>query len=52
MLSSKIAEAETALVALGYKPVEASKVVAKVNSDTLATAEELIRAALQSMMGK
>lgn len=52
VLSTKVAEAETALVALGYKPVEASKAVARVNSEAIGSAEELIRAALQSMLNK
>ncbi|MDO8272134.1 MAG: Holliday junction branch migration protein RuvA [Gammaproteobacteria bacterium] len=44
-------EAETALVALGYKPQEAARVIAqvlKLNSD-LNRSEELIRLALRSM---
>ncbi len=44
-------EAETALVALGYKPQEAARVIAqvlKLNGD-LDRSEELIRLALRSM---
>lgn len=43
-------DAISALVALGYKPAEAEKVVTSVNADGL-TEEQLIRAALQSMHG-
>ena len=45
------ADAETALVALGYKPQEAARVVVqilKINTD-LSSSEELIRLALRSM---
>lgn len=47
------AEAESALVALGYKPVQASKSIAQAHK-TLgadASSEELIRVALRSMVG-
>ena len=44
-----VADAEGALIALGYKPQEASRVVAAVNDDTVAGSEELIRRALKSM---
>jgi Holliday junction DNA helicase RuvA len=44
-----VADAEGALVALGYKPQEASRVVAAVNDDSVASSEELIRRALKSM---
>jgi Holliday junction DNA helicase RuvA len=44
-----VADAEGALVALGYKPQEASRVVAAVNDDSVAGSEELIRRALKSM---
>jgi Holliday junction DNA helicase RuvA len=47
------AEAESALIALGYKPVQASKVIQQVHK-TLgdgASSEELIRSALRSMVG-
>ena len=46
-----LAEAEAALVALGYKPQEAGKMLMKV-PDTLNTAEELIREALRSSMSR
>lgn len=45
-----VAEAETALVALGYKPVDASKVIAKLDWSVMESAEDAIRAALQSMI--
>jgi Holliday junction DNA helicase RuvA len=44
-----VADAEGALIALGYKPQEASRVVAAVNDDSVASSEELIRRALKSM---
>ena len=45
-----LAEAESALVALGYKPAEASRAVAAANDGTIDKSEELIRRALQSMV--
>ena len=45
-----LAEAESALVALGYKPAEASKAVAAVNDGDIDKSEDLIRRALQSMV--
>ncbi|WP_019604182.1 Holliday junction branch migration protein RuvA [Teredinibacter turnerae] len=45
-----VAEAESALVALGYKPVEASKAVARVASDDITRSEDLIRLALRNMI--
>ncbi|MDA8790140.1 Holliday junction branch migration protein RuvA [Pseudomonadales bacterium] len=45
-----VAEAETALIALGYKPVEASKAIAQLDFDQLNTAEDAIRAALQATL--
>jgi Holliday junction DNA helicase RuvA len=50
-VTDRVADAESALVALGYKPAEASKVVAAVNDDSVADSEELIRRALKSMVG-
>ncbi|MBR9869214.1 MAG: Holliday junction branch migration protein RuvA [Oceanospirillales bacterium] len=45
------AEAESALVALGYKPVQATKSIAQAEkSNPGASSEELIRAALKSMV--
>ena len=45
-----VSDAEGALVALGYKPAEASRVVAAVNDDSIDDSEELIRRALKSMV--
>ena len=44
-----VSDAEGALIALGYKPQEASRVVAAVNDDNVDGSEELIRRALKSM---
>ena len=44
-----VADAEGALIALGYKPQEASRVVAAVNDDGVTNSEELIRRSLKSM---
>ncbi|CAA0097796.1 Holliday junction branch migration protein RuvA [Zhongshania aliphaticivorans] len=44
-----ITEAEAALVALGYKPQEASKAISALKTDD-ASSEELIRAALKNMI--
>jgi Holliday junction DNA helicase RuvA len=46
---ANIAEAEAALVALGYKPQEASKAISALKLDD-ASSEELIRAALKNMI--
>ncbi len=43
-------EAESALIALGYKPAEATKMIAVVKSDEIETAEDLIKAALKRMI--
>jgi len=43
-----VGDAEGALIALGYKPVEASRMVAAINDDTITDSEELIRLALKS----
>jgi len=45
-----VSEAESALVTLGYKPVEAAKAVSKVYSDETQSAEQLIRDALKSKL--
>ncbi|MDX1505720.1 MAG: Holliday junction branch migration protein RuvA [Spongiibacter sp.] len=47
--SAVIAEAESALVALGYKPQEASKAISALDSDGVSS-EALIRAALKNMI--
>jgi Holliday junction DNA helicase RuvA len=41
-------DAESALIALGYKPAQASKSISKVATDGM-TSEEIIRAALKAM---
>jgi Holliday junction DNA helicase RuvA len=46
-----VSEAVSALVSLGYKPVEASRMVRAVDSEGLGS-EEIIRAALQSLVKK
>jgi Holliday junction DNA helicase RuvA len=43
-------EAESALIALGYKPQDAAKMVNRVAGEHSANAEQLIRAALKSMV--
>lgn len=50
--NSAIAEAESALVALGYKPTEASRAVSAVlnEHDDVQRSEDLIRLALRSML--
>ncbi|MDP5071159.1 MAG: Holliday junction branch migration protein RuvA, partial [Congregibacter sp.] len=47
-VSDKLSDAESALVALGYKPAEAARLVARVDSETIVDSEELIRLALRS----
>ena len=42
-------EAESALIALGYKPAEATKMVMASNNDEIDSAEALIKAALKRM---
>lgn len=44
-------EAVSALIALGYKPQEASKMVASVDTENLAS-EDIIRAALKSVVNR
>lgn len=45
-----VADAEGALISLGYKPQEASRMVTAVNDDSVTESEELIRRALKSMV--
>lgn len=45
-----LAEAESALVALGYRPTEASRALSAVEHEGLDSVEEWIRLALQSMV--
>lgn len=46
--TDKLSDAESALVALGYKPAEAARLVAAVDSDAVTDSEDLIRLALRS----
>lgn len=46
-----VADAESALVALGYKPTEAAKAIAKLPGD-YDNSEDMIRAALKAMVNK
>ncbi|MDA8752708.1 Holliday junction branch migration protein RuvA [Halieaceae bacterium] len=48
----KVADAEGALVALGYKPAEASRMIAAVNDDSAGDSEDLIRRALKSVVSR
>jgi Holliday junction DNA helicase RuvA len=48
--SDRVADAESALISLGYKPAEAARVVAAVDNDSVGDSEELIRRALKSMV--
>ncbi|MGK0500739.1 MAG: Holliday junction DNA helicase RuvA [Oceanicoccus sp.] len=50
--ANMLADAESALVALGYKPQEASKAIAKVNDDSIDSSEQLIRLALKNMVNR
>jgi Holliday junction DNA helicase RuvA len=47
-LTDIVADAEGALITLGYKPQEACRMVAAVNDDSVVESEELIRRALKS----
>jgi len=42
-------EAESALIALGYKPADAAKIISRVANESVSDAGELIRLALKSM---
>ncbi len=48
--SKMLADAETALVSLGYKPVEASKALARLDLSAMSSSEDAIRAALKAMV--
>ena len=49
-LNDIVSDAEGALIALGYKPQEATRMVAAVNDESVSDSEELIRLALKSMV--
>ena len=46
--TDRVADAESALVALGYKPAEANRMVAAVNDEDVTDSEDLIRRALKA----
>jgi len=48
-IANLIADAESALIALGYKPTDAAKAVNAVYDEAVSTSEELIRRALKGM---
>ena len=48
--NSILAEAESALVALGYKPQEASKAISAIDKSDIDSSEALIRLALKNMV--
>ena len=45
-------EAESALIALGYKPQDATKMISGIDVDQITSSEQLIRSALKSMVAK
>ena len=45
-------EAESALIALGYRPQDAAKMISRVEDNEIITSEQLIRRALKSMVAK
>ena len=47
-----VEEAESALIAFGYRPQDATKMVSRAESNDIDSAEQLIRAALKSMVSK
>ena len=49
-VNTMIYEAESALVALGYKPQDASKAIAAIKTGEIDRSEQLIRLALQNMV--
>lgn len=49
-VNGMMAEAESALIALGYKPTEAAKAVSAVFNDEITRSEDLIRLALRNML--
>lgn len=48
--NSMVAEAESALISLGYKPTEAAKAIAVAFNDEITRSEDLIRIALKGML--
>ena len=49
-VTDMVADAEGALIALGYKPQDATRMVTAVNDDSVVDSEDLIRRALKSMV--
>ncbi len=49
-VNGMMAEAESALIALGYKPTEAAKAVSAAFNDEITRSEDLIRLALRNML--
>ncbi|QIB65175.1 Holliday junction branch migration protein RuvA [Kineobactrum salinum] len=49
---TRVADAEGALIALGYKPAEASRMVAAVNDASAGDSEDLIRRALKAVVSR
>lgn len=47
-----VADAEGALIALGYKPQDAGRMITAVNDDTVFDSQELIRRALKSVVSR
>jgi Holliday junction DNA helicase RuvA len=45
-------EAESALIALGYKPQDAAKMISRVSDDEITSTEQLIRRALKNMVSR
>lgn len=51
-VTDKLGDAEAALVALGYKPTEAARMVSSVDGESVTDSEELIRLALRATVRK
>jgi Holliday junction DNA helicase RuvA len=49
-VTDNVADAEGALIALGYKPQDAGRMIAAVNDDTVQDSQELIRRALKAVV--
>ncbi|MEP0202793.1 MAG: Holliday junction branch migration protein RuvA [Halioglobus sp.] len=51
-VADSVADAEGALIALGYKPQDAGRMISAVNDDTVQDSQELIRRALKSVVSR
>jgi Holliday junction DNA helicase RuvA len=51
-VTDAVADAEGALIALGYKPQDAGRMIAAINDDTASDSQELIRRALKSVVSR